>query len=97
MNLLEVMVITDCEITLSRTDYHGGPEQPSEERDQFCASLGACEIKDGIIAVSACGFGVTPMAAMRSLAERISRMTLIKDCLDKERRREWRLPHVTAD
>ena len=92
MNLLEVMIVTECEIALTRSDTPLDTENP----DQFCASFAALEVAAGITLRSAFGFGPTASAALEQLAAAISRRIVVRDAGDSSRRREWQLPAVTV-
>jgi hypothetical protein len=92
MNLLEVMIVTESEIALTRCDTPLDKENP----DQFCASFAALEVKAGVAPRSACGFGPTASAALGQLAAAISRQIVVRDAADSSRRREWQLPAVTV-
>lgn len=83
MRLKDVEYMTDSKVTVITT-----------MTDQKCASLARCEVKEGPILRSACGFGANTREAKKALALAISEATLIKNAYSD--RMEWKLPKVSA-
>ncbi len=83
MRLRKVEYMTDSKVEVTET------------ATQKAANLLRCEVKEGDMLRSACGFGATARDARKALAAAISEQTLIKNAYSNRNRMEWKLPKVT--
>lgn len=64
-------------------------------KGQWSASLDDCEIKDGQILKSFSGYGETARAALLDMLQNMRGRRIVKDAMDKNRRREFVCPETT--